>query len=56
MTRRTTGAIAALLVAGLLAFDMAASDAPDIYAQPALIALGSGSSAGGAHCAALPTE
>ncbi len=56
MTRRTTAAIVLAFVAGLLAFDLSASEPPDIYAQPPAIALGSGAVASGAHCASLPTE
>ncbi len=56
MTRTLTASIVALFVVGLLAIDLSASEPPDIYAQPPLIALGSGSAASGAHCASLPTE
>ncbi|WP_172971393.1 hypothetical protein [Palleronia sp. THAF1] len=56
MTRKLTASIVAVLMVGLLAFDLAASEPPDIYAQPPLLALGSGSVASGAHCAALPTR
>ncbi len=56
MTRRLTASIVAAFVVGLLAFDLAASEPPDIYAQPPVIALGSGGAAAGAHCASLPTQ
>ncbi|CAM4167226.1 hypothetical protein [Palleronia rufa] len=56
MTRRLTAALVLLLMAGLLSFDLASSRPLDIYDQPSLLALGSGSAADGAHCAALPTE
>ncbi|WP_299818757.1 hypothetical protein [uncultured Jannaschia sp.] len=55
MTRKLTASIVALLVVGLLAFDLAASEPLDPYAQPAFLALGSGAVAAGAHCASLPT-
>ena len=55
MTRKFTAALVALLFVGLLAFDLMASEPLDPYAQPAFFALGSGSAASGAHCAALPT-
>ncbi|SPJ24901.1 hypothetical protein [Palleronia abyssalis] len=56
MTRKLTATIAGLLVVGLLAFDLAASEPLDPYAQPPVVALGSGAAASGAHCASLPTE
>lgn len=56
MTRRLTAAIVSLLFVGLLAFDLSASEPLDPYAQPPFLALGSGSAASGAHCAALPTQ
>ena len=56
MTRKLTATIVALLMVGLLAFDISASEPPDIYDQPPLLALGSGSAASGAHCAALPSD
>ncbi|WP_375262698.1 hypothetical protein [Palleronia sp.] len=55
MTRKLTAAIALVLVFGLLAFDLVASEPPDPYDQPAFLALGSGAAASGAHCASLPT-
>ncbi len=55
MTRRSIAALALAGLAALTVADLAASGAPDIYAQPPLIALGSGQTAGGAHCAALPS-
>ncbi len=56
MTRKLTAAIVSALIGALLAFDLAATGTPDIHDQPALIALGSGAEASGAHCAALPTK
>ena len=56
MTRKLTATIALVLLFGLIAFDQLQSEPLDPYAQPALIALGSGAAAGGAFCAALPTE
>lgn len=53
MTRAVTAFVALALLGGLLAFDAATSDL-NPYQAPPLIALGSGSAAGGAHCAALP--
>ncbi|WOI57702.1 hypothetical protein [Palleronia sp. LCG004] len=55
MTRKLTATVVAILMTGLLAFDLAASEPLDPYAQPAFIALGSGADAAGAHCASLPT-
>jgi len=54
MTRRWTMLAVVLLVAGLLAFDLSTSAAPDPFAAPPLLALGSGLASGGAHCAAPP--
>lgn len=54
MTRRSTMLGVALLLAGLIAFDLGASAPPDRFKAPPLLALGSGQAAGGAHCAALP--
>ncbi|MBJ3762098.1 hypothetical protein ILP92_04990 [Maribius pontilimi] len=56
MTRRTTAAIGLIALAAFIAWDLAASAPPDIYDAPALVALGSGASASGAHCAALPSD
>jgi hypothetical protein len=44
----------ALMVVGLIAFDLAASAPPNPFKAPPLLALGSGQASGGAHCAALP--
>lgn len=52
-TRRLTGALALVLLAGLIAADLAQSP-PDPFAAPPLLAWGSGQAAGGAHCAAAP--
>lgn len=54
MTRRTTMLIVALLVAGLITFDLSVSATPNPWRAPPLLALGSGQASGGAHCAALP--
>lgn len=56
MTRRLIGAITFLGLIGLMAFDLAASEPLDPYAQPPLLAFGSGAAAGGAHCASLPSN
>ena len=56
MTRRTTAVVVIAYVIGLLALDLSASEPPDIYSQPPVIALGSDAVASGAHCASLPTE
>jgi len=45
---------AAVLILGLIAFDLAFSAPPDPFRPPPLLALGSGQAASGAHCAALP--
>ena len=55
MTRKLTASIVALLVVGLLAFDLMASEPLDPYAQPAFVALGPVAAASGAHCASMPT-
>ncbi|ETX11442.1 hypothetical protein OCH239_20085 [Roseivivax halodurans JCM 10272] len=55
MTRRTIAGGALLALAALTVADLAGSETPDIYAQPPLLALGSGQASGGAHCAALPS-
>jgi hypothetical protein len=49
-------AVLALLVAGLVIGDLAASAPPNPWRAPPLLALGSGLAAGVAHCAALPRE
>jgi hypothetical protein len=54
MTRRASGLAMAAMVLGLIAFDLAASDRPNPFKAPPLLALGSGQAAGGAHCAAPP--
>ena len=54
MTRRSTMVAAAVLILGLIAFDLAFSAPPDPFRPPPLLALGSGQAASGAHCAALP--
>lgn len=54
MTRRVTMLAVALMVAGLIAFDLSASAAPNPFRAPPLLALGSGQAATGAYCAALP--
>lgn len=56
MTRRVPMAVLALLVAGLVIGDLAASAPPNPWRAPPLLALGSGLAAGVAHCAALPRE
>lgn len=56
MTRRTTAAVVIAFIVGLLALDLSASEPPDIYSQPPVIALGSGAVVSGAHCASLPTK
>jgi hypothetical protein len=53
MTRRLTAGIALALLAALTAFDVATSEL-DPFAAPPALALGSGQSVSGAHCAALP--
>jgi hypothetical protein len=55
MTRRPIAALTLLLLGGLLVFDLAASEPLDPFKAPPLLALGSGTAAGGAHCASLPT-
>lgn len=54
MTRKTIVAIVAVAVATGLWLDLAASKPLNPFKAPALFALGSGQSAGGAHCAAAP--
>jgi hypothetical protein len=54
MTRRVTMLAVAVIMAALIALDLAASAPPNPFKAPPLFALGSGQAAGGAHCAALP--
>jgi hypothetical protein len=54
MTRRVTMLAVAVMMAALIALDLAASAPPNPFKAPPLFALGSGQAAGGAHCAALP--
>jgi hypothetical protein len=54
MTRRTTMATVAAMLAALIAFDLAASVPPNPFKAPPVFALGSGQASAGAHCAALP--
>lgn len=54
MTRRVTMLAVAVMVGGLVLFDLSASAAPNPFRAPPLLALGSGQAASGAHCAALP--
>jgi hypothetical protein len=53
MTRRVPAFAALLALAGLLAFDLAATP-PNPYAAPFVTAFGSGISGGGGFCGALP--
>jgi hypothetical protein len=54
MTRRVTMLAAAVMIGGLVLFDLSVSATPNPFHAPPLLALGSGLAAGGAHCAALP--
>ncbi|SEM75242.1 hypothetical protein SAMN04488012_106135 [Palleronia salina] len=56
MSRWVTAGIALLGLTAFMAWDLAASEPPNIYRAPPLIALGSGAAASGAHCAALPSD
>lgn len=53
MTRRFTAGIAVLAVASLIGWDLKASP-PNPYAAPPILAIGSGLSASGGFCGALP--
>lgn len=53
MTRRFTAGIALILVGGLIGWDLKASP-PNPYAAPPILAIGSGLSAAGGFCGALP--
>jgi len=53
MTRRLTAYSAILAIAALLVFDMQTTP-PNPYAAPSLFALGSGVTATGGFCGALP--
>ncbi|SER70593.1 hypothetical protein SAMN04490244_102219 [Tranquillimonas rosea] len=55
-TRKLCALATCVLFAALLAFDLSASEPPNPYQAPPLVALGSGQAAGGAHCAALPSQ
>lgn len=50
LTRPLVGGLALLAVALILALDLQASGAPDLFTAPAPFALGSGEAPGGAHC------
>jgi hypothetical protein len=54
MTRRTIVALLAVVAATGLWLDAAGSKPLNPFKAPPLFALGSGQSAGGAHCAAAP--
>ena len=55
MIARWTVAALVLGAIGLgLGLDLAASEPLNPFRSPALLALGSGASAGGAHCSAVP--
>ncbi len=43
-----------VIIAGLLTFDLSHSAPLDPFRAPAILALGSGQAASGAHCAAIP--
>lgn len=51
-SRRPIALATLLLLGAVLALDLATSNPPDPYQQPALLALGSGEKADGAFCAA----
>jgi ribose/xylose/arabinose/galactoside ABC-type transport system permease subunit len=53
MSRKTISALAMLFLIALAGFDLSTATL-DPFAAPAAIALGSGQSVSGAHCAALP--
>lgn len=53
MTRRFTALIAVIALAGLIGWDLQASP-PNPYAAPPIVAIGSGLSAAGGFCGALP--
>ena len=53
MTRRFTTGFAVLAVAGLIGWDLKVSP-PNPYAAPPILAIGSGLSAAGGFCGALP--
>ncbi len=55
-TRRTTASVTIAALLALVAWDLAASEPPNIYQAPPLLALGSGQAASGAHCSALPSH
>lgn len=50
ISRPMVGFAAVALLAAIVAFDLAASGAPDLFAAPPAFALGSGQAPGGAHC------
>lgn len=54
MTRHLTAGIALAFVAAIVLADLAAGAGLNPYRAPALLALGSGQTAAGGHCAALP--
>ena len=50
LSRPLVGMLALLTLALILALDLHASGAPDLFSAPAPFALGSGEAPGGAHC------
>lgn len=54
MTRRAIALTALVLIAALVGWDLSSSAPLNRFDAPPMIALGSGTAAGGAHCASLP--
>ena len=50
LSRPLVGVLALLTLALILALDLHASGAPDLFSAPPPFALGSGEAPGGAHC------
>lgn len=52
LSRVSVGALTLGLIALILALDLTTSGAPDLFAAPPTLALGSGQAPTGAHCTA----
>jgi len=56
LTRKFMAALTLTILAALFWLDLINSNKLDPFRAPAVLALGSGQTGAGAHCAALPTE
>jgi len=56
VTRHLTAGLAIAFIAAIVVADLAGGAVPNPYRAPAAVALGSGQSSAGGHCAALPAN